>query len=74
MADLLKAGGLTLGLVVVGAIVVGIGLGGCQPLSQSVKEEGTVSPPAPKTASGAAIPALDTEAAGDMATATFALG
>ena len=72
MVDFLKAGGLTLGLVVVGALVAGVSLGGCQPQSQSVKVEGTVRSPAHSAET--AIPALDAEVPGEMATATFALG
>jgi hypothetical protein len=72
MVDLFKAGGLTLGLVVVGALVSGAGLVGCQPQSQPVKVEATVLPPAhsPETV----IPALDAEVPEEVATATFALG
>jgi hypothetical protein len=74
MLEFMKTGGLTLGLVVVGALVLGIVLGACQTLSRSEEKVGIVSSPAPKQASAAAIPPLDTEVPRDIATATFALG
>ena len=74
MLDPVKVGGLMLGLVVVGALVLVIGLGRGEILSRSVKVDGTASPVMPELASSAAIPPLDAKAPGDVATATFALG
>jgi hypothetical protein len=74
MLDPVKVGGLTLGLVVVGALVVLIGLGGGEILSRSVKVDGTAFLPTPGPASGPGIPPLDAEVPGDVDTATFALG
>jgi hypothetical protein len=73
MEDLMKAGGLTLGLVVAGVLVVGIGLAGCQ-AQPSSEVEATASPSASKPVSEGAIPALDAEVPSDIATATFAMG
>jgi hypothetical protein len=74
MLDPIRVGGLALGLLLVGALVVVIGLGRSEILSRSVKVDGTASLPMPELASSAAIPPLDAEVPGEVATATFALG
>jgi hypothetical protein len=74
MVDLVKVVALVLGVVIVGAGVVGLALGGTDSGSGSAGEEEAVPTTTPEPARQTLIPPIDATAAAEVKTATFALG